>query len=417
MRWRLNLFQVYNTNSLFLLLLLSRPTDSNSATQANPLTAQPNSNSQENLENLNLVVWSAWSQWSSCVDKNGFCDSSRLHSRLRTCVAQHTGEKVDATQCKQRFNMHDQELEVADCSKSCNQQQQQQQQAAESHIMSDAPSVIGPQTAPSVLVNNEPSMMPTFLAANSQQQQQNNNPKMSAITSGPSKEAQAGSQAQAGPVNLLDVYTSVSSPASINGGNPSSTSSQQLAVGASPSSIPSTDAESGLEIIPSSTPTLMPQMLANNQQQQMMSQMSCSNCTSDEICLLLMQQKVPFCAKIKDRTDESGCGGWCKAKNQLCLPGGGQNSAFKCIHDSECLAEEWRCHDSACIPLSKRCDGHANCYDSSDERDCWKEGNHSEEPRWMWSIPTSTFFRPLTNVTIIVPIKLWSHSNLQIIKP
>lgn len=96
--------------------------------------------------------------------------------------------------------------------------------------------------------------------------------------------------------------------------------------------------------------------------------MSCSNCTSDEICLLLVQQKVPFCAKVKDRRDESGCGGWCKAQSQLCQPVGA--NAFKCIHDSECLPDEWRCHDSACIPLSKRCDGHSNCYDSSDERDC-----------------------------------------------
>lgn len=292
----------------------------------NPLPAPPQTSADNLADQMNMVVWSEWSQWSSCVDKNGVCDPTRLHSRLRKCVAQHTGEKVEAAQCKQRFNSQDQELEVADCSRSCSQQ------AESSHIMSDAPSMGGPQTAPSVIIgpHDEGSL-----------------PKSSAITSGARE-----------PV-MMDVYpisaSSTSASASANAAaqtptqTPTTERSAQMA--ASPAN----------EVLSSSlaTPTLV---------ELQGGQVSCSNCTSDEICLLIMTQKVPFCAKIKDRSDQSGCGGWCKAQNQLCQPVG--QNAFKCIHDSECLPEEWRCHDSACIPLSKRCDGHSNCYDSSDERDC-----------------------------------------------
>lgn len=336
--------------------------------QMNPMLITPLSS--QDFDNANMVVWSEWSQWSSCVDKNGVCDPSRLHSRLRKCVSQHTGEKVDVSHCKSRFNMHDLALELDDCSKSCSQQQQQQ--PSDSHIMSDAPSVIA--TAPSVFGNNNESpspMMPSFTQTNS-----NNKPKMSAITAASSKDSNSNSGG-----SLVDVYTPSNSLAPTGSSEVNLSAQSSSTLGTSSlvvnQAITTEGARSGtVSAEPNSviSSTLMPQLVdqpahvdLNNQQQQL-SQMSCSNCTSDEICLLLMQQKVPFCAKMKNRSDESGCFGWCKAQNQLCQPVG--QNAFKCIHDSECLAEEWRCNDSACIPLSKRCDGHSNCYDNSDERDC-----------------------------------------------
>lgn len=340
--------------------------------QMNPMLITPLSS--QDFDNANMVVWSEWSQWSSCVDKNGVCDPSRLHSRLRKCVSQNTGEKVDISHCKSRFNMHDLALELDDCSKSCSQQQQQQA-PSDSHIMSDAPSVIA--TAPSVFSNDSPSsMMPSFTQTNN-----NNKPKMSAITAASNKDSNSNSNSNSGS-NLVDVYTPSNSvpPTGSSEVNLSAQSASSLGTSSlvSPNQAPTTEgARSGTVSEQNSviSSTLMPQLVdqpprvdLNNNQQQQLSQMSCSNCTSDEICLLLMQQKVPFCAKMKNRSDESGCFGWCKAQNQLCQPVG--QNAFKCIHDSECLAEEWRCNDSACIPLSKRCDGHSNCYDNSDERDC-----------------------------------------------
>ena len=284
----------------------TKPTD---ATAKGP--AQPADEGQ-----LNLVVGSEWSQWSSCVDKNGGCDPTRLHSRLRKCVSQQTGEKLDAALCKQRFSHHDKELEVADCSRSCGQQQRQGPQPQPESVglpvvLSDAPSLGVAGSLPSVmLAGNEPAVWPLAQPAITAAKQL-------------AKEPPAELARYLGPSSLSPLLVASSTERA----TPATSAAPALAEPA-----------------------------------------GCSNCTSDEVCLLLMQQKVPFCAKIKDRGDERGCGGWCTGKSQLCQAAG--QNAFKCVHDSECLPDEWRCHDSACIPLSKRCDGHSNCYDNSDERGC-----------------------------------------------
>lgn len=39
---------------------------------------------------------------------------------------------------------------------------------------------------------------------------------------------------------------------------------------------------------------------------------------------------------------------------------------------AECLHDEWQCSNGLCIPEQRRCDGHFNCYDMTDEYNCGK---------------------------------------------
>nr|XP_024217059.1 sortilin-related receptor isoform X2 [Halyomorpha halys] len=94
----------------------------------------------------------------------------------------------------------------------------------------------------------------------------------------------------------------------------------------------------------------------------------CSLCTVGEVCLALEGDSVPICRAIIDQTDPTGCGGLCQLGTEIChrLAQG----AFRCVDDSKCLDTEWQCGNSLCIPLIKRCDGHFNCYDHTDESNC-----------------------------------------------
>ncbi|UYV60196.1 hypothetical protein LAZ67_1000378, partial [Cordylochernes scorpioides] len=110
----------------------------------------------------------------------------------------------------------------------------------------------------------------------------------------------------------------------------------------------------------------------------------CGRCHVHEICLLT--GGVARCVWPRAM---GPCGGWCEAQHEVCKALG--NGTFQCIDDSgelsfvplqpvrtsdrptsaaECLPEEWRCGNGLCIPLARRCDGHANCYDMTDEFDC-----------------------------------------------
>uniref|UniRef100_A0A1B6K3W3 SEA domain-containing protein n=1 Tax=Homalodisca liturata TaxID=320908 RepID=A0A1B6K3W3_9HEMI len=91
-------------------------------------------------------------------------------------------------------------------------------------------------------------------------------------------------------------------------------------------------------------------------------------CDVGQVCVALVEHAAPQCLPILDTTDPTGCGGHCKINTQLCQKI--QDNAFRCVDDSKCLEDEWQCGNKLCIPQSKRCDGHFNCYDHTDEYNC-----------------------------------------------
>ncbi|GLG94952.1 Modular serine protease, partial [Gryllus bimaculatus] len=94
----------------------------------------------------------------------------------------------------------------------------------------------------------------------------------------------------------------------------------------------------------------------------------CDACLPGEVCVALAGETLPACRPPADAADPTGCGGLCRLGRDLCHRL--DRDAFRCVEDSPCLAEEWRCGNLLCIPRVKRCDGHLNCYDHTDEFDC-----------------------------------------------
>ncbi|KAI1299225.1 Low-density lipoprotein receptor-related protein 6 [Halotydeus destructor] len=105
---------------------------------------------------------------------------------------------------------------------------------------------------------------------------------------------------------------------------------------------------------------------------------NCNNtrpCASDAEVCIVQADNVSLCLAISDPDDPRGCGGHCSGPGQLCRPLAGRASVYQCIEEhpdeGSCLEEgEWRCADTFCIPSEKRCDGHFNCFDRSDEFNC-----------------------------------------------
>ncbi|XP_050726607.1 uncharacterized protein LOC127003720 isoform X2 [Eriocheir sinensis] len=94
----------------------------------------------------------------------------------------------------------------------------------------------------------------------------------------------------------------------------------------------------------------------------------CDSCLTEEVCVGLQGEPYPTCRPARDSGDRTGCGGLCALDTEVCQALGSR--AFQCHSASLCLHDEWRCADGLCIPLIKRCDGHMNCYDQSDEQHC-----------------------------------------------
>ncbi|XP_068246995.1 uncharacterized protein [Palaemon carinicauda] len=94
----------------------------------------------------------------------------------------------------------------------------------------------------------------------------------------------------------------------------------------------------------------------------------CDSCLPGEVCVGLEGEPYPTCRTALDSGDRTGCGGLCAIDSEVCQALGSR--AFQCHSASLCLHDEWRCDDGLCIPHIKRCDGHMNCYDQSDEQRC-----------------------------------------------
>ncbi|XP_018407543.1 PREDICTED: uncharacterized protein LOC108783470 isoform X1 [Cyphomyrmex costatus] len=96
----------------------------------------------------------------------------------------------------------------------------------------------------------------------------------------------------------------------------------------------------------------------------------CDDCFEGEVCVATFGEAVPICRRAYDRDDPTGCGGLCAFGRQKCHRL--DVDAFRCekVERFFCLDDEWTCSNVMCIPLDKRCDGHMNCYDHSDEYDC-----------------------------------------------
>ncbi|XP_066601705.1 uncharacterized protein [Prorops nasuta] len=95
----------------------------------------------------------------------------------------------------------------------------------------------------------------------------------------------------------------------------------------------------------------------------------CDDCLPGEVCVGLVDDDVPICRIGLDPKDPTGCAGLCLINKQRCHRL--DVDAFRCVDiEHYCLDDEWTCLNTLCIPLDKRCDGHMNCYDHSDEYNC-----------------------------------------------
>nr|XP_034176707.1 uncharacterized protein LOC117602595 isoform X1 [Osmia lignaria]XP_034176708.1 uncharacterized protein LOC117602595 isoform X1 [Osmia lignaria] len=95
----------------------------------------------------------------------------------------------------------------------------------------------------------------------------------------------------------------------------------------------------------------------------------CDDCLPEEVCVALVDEEVPICRVSLDPRDPTGCAGFCLVNKQKCHRL--DVDAFRCVDiEHYCLDDEWTCSNTLCIPVDKRCDGHMNCYDHSDEYNC-----------------------------------------------
>ncbi|XP_073993369.1 uncharacterized protein [Rhodnius prolixus] len=178
-------------------------------------------------------------------------------------------------------------------------------------------------------------------------------------------------------IDFLEVHNAVTEKSTIPTTALTTTSTQQVTTTITTSSpvnlaqienITSTQSQLKYETTNVTSQEDLIQNLTLNKEPEELSKKSCVVCSDDEVCVALEGDQVPYCRSILDKADPTGCGGLCKLDVEICHRL--THNAFRCIDDSKCLDTEWQCGNFLCIPLIKRCDGHFNCYDHTDEHNC-----------------------------------------------
>lgn len=57
------------------------------------------------------------------------------------------------------------------------------------------------------------------------------------------------------------------------------------------------------------------------------------------------------------------------------------------LHFTGCQHNEFTCNSGECIAYTLRCDGHADCYDESDEHSCPTTTHRPPQPTWTTPAP------------------------------
>ncbi|KAL1123209.1 hypothetical protein AAG570_002296 [Ranatra chinensis] len=167
-------------------------------------------------------------------------------------------------------------------------------------------------------------------------------------------------------VPQLDHVQNETTPHPTTSTSPAPVQYQQVEV--APSTYPPLDGASSFPLTATTPPPMTP-LQDNTTQQGDWERRPCSECFTGEVCVALEGESTPpTCRTPIDTTDPTGCGGHCKINTELCHRMG--NNAYRCVDNSKCPSNEWQCGNKLCIPLIRRCDGHFNCYDQTDEYDC-----------------------------------------------
>lgn len=299
--------------------------------------------------------WAPWSSWSDCYwtdsrDSRGSGSMVRLRSRV-CALDGGRGRALDGPEpCLLRLPSAGSPIEFEACTQS--------------HPAPGAP------TAATILIQD------TVVALNPAKPSQ---PASTSSTTSPAPSSTTASTAARLPPPTPSTLLATPTPSSvIPPSSPSSSPSPSLSstapslqstkVTPTPSSEPNPSPFSMTTLLVPVLVTERPTTTSSTTVASRREPRRCDECLPGEVCVALGEESVPRCHAVKDPLDPTGCGGHCKLNFEFCQRL--DVDAFRCVDDSVCLPGEWRCGNQLCIPLVKRCDGHFNCYDHTDEHGC-----------------------------------------------